>query len=327
MPLLVLSLGDPNGIGPFVLLHAAARWLEAGCPARLLACASGSFLESVAASCGLTVPMQDLTGKELDELQPGVLGWISPSMNAELPDWPGRPSRSGGEIAWSSLDCARDLVAARPASRALVTAPICKESMQLAGFKWPGHTEYLEAKDPGSSSLMWLHSDRISVGLVTNHEPLDRIASCITPQRVESRVRQLCDHLRRHHPGEVLQVLAPNPHAGDGGLLGKQESDWLCAQLANLASEGLPVSGPWPADAALSRGRGRFLAMYHDQGLPVFKLVAGMSGVNVTLGLSHIRTSPDHGTAFDLENPCEADPGSQYAAMREALKMLGKRPG
>jgi 4-hydroxy-L-threonine phosphate dehydrogenase PdxA len=334
-PRLFLSCGDPAGIGPIVLLKAAERAISEQLPLRLVSCAPLEFMQKLASRICPELELLPVSHEEAHTVPPKVLGILptpvrqrslsADQLLANLVSRPGKATSQNGRIAWDSLEEMRNLVAAAPDRRALITAPINKESMWLAGFAWPGHTEFLETRDPGSSSILFMHSDKISVGLVTNHSPLRHTAARITPELVEERARRLCAHLAATGCSELLQVLGVNPHAGDGGALGDEEEDWLKRLVAKLAAEGLAVSGPHPADAALARGRGRFLAMYHDQGLPVFKLVAGMKGVNITLGLSHVRVSPDHGTAYDLADPFSADETSMYEAMRHALKLLEVR--
>ena len=329
-PWLILSLGDPAGIGPEVLLKAAARWLREGRGAGLAVTAPLELLRAECARLDLELPLQPAV--ELPTTAPRALlalGWDSDALGLpELPVWdlaaePVRGvSRAAGMVAWASLASACGWVRRAPARRALVTAPVNKHALALAGFRWPGHTEYLGDLGGVADPLMWLTSPRLSVGLVSNHDPVARLGEVVTRARVEAKIHLALDYLGRRFPGEELVVLGLNPHAGDGGTLGIEEVEWLGPLLADLRSQGLPVAGPLPADGALARGRGRFLAMYHDQGLPVFKLVAGPAGVNATLGLPWVRTSPDHGTAFDLAGKGKADEGSQFSAMEEALHLL-----
>ncbi|MFA7332228.1 MAG: 4-hydroxythreonine-4-phosphate dehydrogenase PdxA [Candidatus Delongbacteria bacterium] len=329
-PWLLLSLGDPAGIGPEVLLKAARRWLDAERPAGLALTAPLALVQAQCRQLGLDLPL--LEAHTLPTEAPRallVLGWeAGPGGPAEAPAWsataePERcASRAGGLASWASLARAASLVLEQPERRALVTAPVNKHSLKLADFRWPGHTEYLGWLCGVADPLMWLTSPRLSVGLVSNHDPVAGLAAAVTPERVAAKISLALDYVGRRFPGEELVVLGLNPHAGDGGTLGREEVEWLGPLVAGLRARGLPVRGPLPADGALARGQGRFLAMYHDQGLPVFKLVAGAEGVNATLGLPLIRTSPDHGTAFDLAGQGRADEGSQLSALEEALLLL-----
>ena len=330
--LLVISLGDPAGIGPEIVLRALERWRrEEPAGARLAVAAPADLLSALARRLDLPLELAavddpaDPRPLALD-WQPAAGGLVELAREVEgvgLEALPPRASRTGGAAAWLSLARALELVLEDPARRALVTAPVCKESLSLAGFPWPGHTECLGARCGVADPLMWLEAPAISVGLVSNHDALRDLPAALTPERVARKARLACAHLARRHPGEWLQVLAINPHAGDGGVLGDEERRWLGPLVDGLRREGLPLDGPLPADGALARGHGRFLAMYHDQGLPAFKLAAGPAGVNTTLGLPLARTSPDHGTAFDIAGRGVADEGSLLAALREASRQLG----
>lgn len=334
-PLLVISLGDPAGIGPEILVKAAHAFLRERPTLALVAVAPLDLLDRWRQRCGLDLALEE---GGVVSARPGalvLLPWTSAHGHPELDEasreipashqlekLPKAPSREGGLAAWASLACAVDLVLEDPTRRALVTAPISKASMAQAGFPWPGHTEYLGWRAGQPDPLMWMDSPALSVGLASNHDALFDLREALTPSRVERKIRLALARLQAWHPGEVLGVLAVNPHAGDGGVLGGDEVEWLGPLVKRLQGEGLPVAGPHPADSALARGRGRFLAMYHDQGLPLFKHVAGLEGVNLTLGLPFTRSSPDHGTAFDLAGGAVADPRSMLAALRAASQGL-----
>lgn len=328
-PWLLLSLGDPAGIGPEVLLKAARRWLAAERPAGLALTAPLAVVQDQCRQLGLDLPL--IEARTVPAKAPRALlalGWDAvPGGPAATPAWPAMlpercASRAGGLASWASLARAASLVLEQPDHRALVTAPVNKHSLALADFRWPGHTEYLGWLCGVADPLMWLTSPRLSVGLVSNHDPVAALAAAVTPERVAAKITLALEYMGRRFPGEELVVLGLNPHAGDGGTLGREEVEWLGPLVAGLRARGLPVRGPLPADGALARGQGRFLAMYHDQGLPVFKLVAGAEGVNATLGLPMVRTSPDHGTAFDLAGQGRADEGSHLSALEEALLLL-----
>jgi 4-hydroxythreonine-4-phosphate dehydrogenase len=355
LPLLILSPGDPGGIGPQICARAAAEWL-AGPEAvrgRLAVCAEPAEIGTWSERLGLNLPLRPWEHARVGELPAGVLGLLGRDLVRQdlEPDDPRAeesvnlralrrafpqldtaalvhgPDKAGGAFAWRSLAMAVDLVQAAPRRRALITAPISKEAMALAGYSWPGHTEYLGWRDGVGEPLMWLHSQLLSVALVCNHVPLVQVPRWVTPERVEAKARLAAAEVARRWPGETLFVFGLNPHAGDGGLIGHEERDVIAPVVARLQAEGLPVAGPVAADSALRSGRGRHLAMYHDQGLPAFKLGAGGHGVNLTLGLSFVRTSPDHGTAFDIAARGDADASSLLAAMREALLLLEDRRG
>jgi 4-hydroxythreonine-4-phosphate dehydrogenase len=206
---------------------------------------------------------------------------------------------------------------------AVVTAPISKESWHLAGLSWKGHTEYLDSLFPGAIMTFW--SDRMRVALLSHHLPLREALGLV-------KADILCRffiHLHRclESAGETgfeLAVAGLNPHAGEGGLLGTEEEKEIRPAVERARAEGLRISGPWPPDVifrqALDRPDQVVVALYHDQGLIAFKMASFETGVNVSLGLPFIRTSPDHGTAFDIAGQGKADPES----LRQAL-CLGRR--
>ncbi len=231
-----------------------------------------------------------------------------------------RACRGHSGLAWRSLKSAVDLVLADPGTRALITPPISKSAMREAGFRWPGHTEYLAWRAGRAEALMLMHAGPLSVGLVCNHVPLRDVPRWITAERVKHKALLMLRFIERQAPGEELVLLGLNPHAGDDGLQGTEETEILAPLVRRLRGAGEPIRGPASADGALRRGRGRFLAMYHDQGLGAFKLAAGRAGVNVTLGLGLVRVSPDHGTAFDIAGGGTADPGSMLSAIAAALR-------
>ena len=211
---------------------------------------------------------------------------------------------------------------------ALVTAPVQKSTIHSAGIAFTGHTEWLAARTGAGCPVMMLASPNLRVALVTTHLPLSGVAGAITAERLEAIITVLHDDLRaRFGIGSPrIMVLGLNPHAGEDGVLGREEIEIVQPLLRTLARRGLAVSGPVPADTAFTPRRLRscdaVLAMYHDQGLPVIKALAFGETVNVTLGLPIVRTSVDHGTALDLAGSGEADPQSLHRAAELALKLV-----
>jgi len=240
----------------------------------------------------------------------------------------GSPSEEANKAAKASLErVCRDLKAGLV--DALVTAPINKEA--LGG----GHTEYLEkcfndANDANGGSLMMLCSENLRVALVSNHVALADIPAQITEERIVKKLTLLNESLKRDFGLEKphIAVLALNPHAGDAGLLGKEEQEIIVPAMQKAKEQGIWTFGPYAADGFF--GSGRFtqfdavLAMYHDQGLIPFKTL-DMSGVNYTAGLSVVRTSPDHGTGYDIAGKNQADPTSMRHAIYMAVDVLRKR--
>lgn len=243
----------------------------------------------------------------------------------------GCPTPESGQAALMALeravaDCRDGLV------DVLVTAPICKAAIQGPDFAFSGHTEYLadrlEATVP---PLMILCNSTMRVALATAHLPLSAVPAAVTPELLDGKIRQLYEALRRDFrlSAPRIAVLGLNPHNGDDGLMGSEEKDVIAPAIARLADEGIPCFGPFPADGFFGAGSyTRFdavLAMYHDQGLAPFKALAMEDGVNVTAGLPVVRTSPDHGTAYDIAGCGTASPASMRAAIYAAIDIWRNR--
>ena len=212
---------------------------------------------------------------------------------------------------------------------AIVTSPISKEAFHLAGIREPGHTELLARLTGTRRFAMMLFGDRIRVVLATRHLPLRKVADALTPDAIVEAVEMLARALpwmgfRRARIG----VCGLNPHAGDGGALGDEEKNIIAPALVRCRRRGWNVAGPIPADAIFHQHlAGTFdavVAMYHDQGLAPMKMLSFESGVNLTLGLPIVRTSPDHGTAFDLAGKNKADPASTRAALDWAARLAAR---
>jgi 4-hydroxythreonine-4-phosphate dehydrogenase len=297
---IALTMGDPFGIGPEVAL-AALRDATA-----------------------------EVTVYGDPGLFPGVERIVAVRVEGERPMPPG-PSAAGGRTSLRALDLAIADVKAG-AHDALVTAPVSKESLALADGPADGHTPYLGLAfgvDDPLMAFVW-DDDEPVVALLTAHIPLRAVPSTLTGAKVERAVRRLHEALvtRFGRARARIAVLGVNPHAGEEGLLGTEEEDFLAPALDRLRGEGLPVLGPLPGDATFARRRDfdGILAMYHDQGLAPVKALAFDRAVNVTLGLPVIRTSPAHGTAFGIAGTGRADPSSMRAALRWAER-LTRAPG
>lgn len=208
--------------------------------------------------------------------------------------------------------------------QAMVTAPVHKGVINQAGVPFTGHTEYLAARTAAALPVMMLTGGGMRVVLATTHLPLKDVSAAVTPQRLEAILRILHGDLRRRFglAEPSILVCGLNPHAGEGGYLGREELDVITPTLERLQREGMRLAGPVPADTAFLperlAGFDAVLAMYHDQGLPVLKHASFGHGVNVTLGLPLVRTSVDHGTALDLAGAGTADAGSMKAALQMA---------
>jgi 4-hydroxythreonine-4-phosphate dehydrogenase len=243
---------------------------------------------------------------------------------------PGTKNEIGGKYAFLSLEAATSDLAANKID-VLVTAPIAKETIQKAGFKFPGHTEYLADMSGVKEALMMMVSDNLRVALVTSHVSLKEVAQTITKEKIVEKIYALNNSLRKDFKlvRPRIAVLGLNPHAGEKGVLGNEENDVIGPAIQHAKQEGFLVNGPFPADgffgsSALSQ-YDAVLAMYHDQGLAPFKALAFDSGVNFTAGLPIVRTSPDHGTAFDIAGQGKASEQSLRNAIYLALDVYRNR--
>ena len=243
----------------------------------------------------------------------------------------GQPSQEAGEAALKALDRAMTDFRSQLYD-VLVTGPINKATIQSPGFRFPGHTEYIETSvGNGDKALMILMNDVLRVALVTIHLAIKDVARAITKEAIIEKAtifhRSLKRDFRISNPR--IAVLALNPHAGDDGLLGQEEKDIIKPAIDELAAKGIQAFGPYPADGFFGAGTfDRFdgvLAMYHDQGLTPFKTIAQDSGVNYTAGLPIVRTSPDHGTAYDIAGKGQADELSMRQAIYTAIDVFRNR--
>ncbi|MEM8908841.1 MAG: 4-hydroxythreonine-4-phosphate dehydrogenase PdxA, partial [Bacteroidota bacterium] len=242
----------------------------------------------------------------------------------------GKPSEIGGQYALKSLEQATDDLKNGKID-ALVTAPINKKIMQSEKFNFTGHTEYLTQIFKAQESLMLMVNDDLRVGLVTNHIPISAVSDAITKEKVANKLKILHKSLKVDFGIErpTIAILALNPHASDEGLIGDEEEKIIRPVIIEAKKKGMLVIGPYPADGFFgSRQYRKFdgiLAMYHDQGLTPFKALSFGSGVNFTAGIAGVRTSPDHGTAFDIAGKNEADPASFRQAMFLAMDIARQR--
>lgn len=233
-----------------------------------------------------------------------------------------------GELACQALDGAVDYIRSHPQS-ALVTAPINKSNMQRAGFLFPGHTEFLCDAFGASRFAMMLFHSKLRVVLATIHVPLQDVSRLVTPDLIQEKLRLTEDALQRwfHIQAPRIAVCGLNPHAGENGLIGREELDVIAPAIQAFQIQSKSdVFGPLPADGVFHQAlEGQYdavLCMYHDQGLAPLKATGFYEGVNLTLGLPFLRVSPDHGTAFDIAGKNRAHPGSMLAAMRFAVEHL-----
>lgn len=242
----------------------------------------------------------------------------------------GKATEAGGQYARLSLEKAMEALQGNLID-ALVTAPINKKAMQMAGFGHVGHTEYLGKTYSGARALMLMVGDNVRVGLATEHIPLSKVPADLTKERVLEKIRAMHDTLVMDFGIErpTIAVLGLNPHAGDEGVIGHEEEQIIRPAIVEAKKSGILVMGPFPADGFFGSGKfSRYdgiLAMYHDQGLAPFKALTFSSGVNYTAGLPIVRTSPDHGTAYDIAGKNVADPDSFRRAVFLAVDIARNR--
>lgn len=242
----------------------------------------------------------------------------------------GKPSDVSGKYAILSLEqAAKDLKGGL--IDALVTAPVSKEALKMANFPHPGHTEYLTEVMGAKESLMLMVHDEFRVGLVTNHLPVAQVAGKISKELILAKLQIFHESLKVDFGVDrpVIAVLSLNPHAGDGGLIGNEEERFIRPAVVEAKKGGLMTLGPFPADGFFGSGQYKkfdgVLAMYHDQGLVPFKTLAFGGGINFTAGLKGIRTSPDHGTGFDIAGQNVADHSSFMHAVFLAIDLARNR--
>ncbi|HLP96391.1 MAG TPA: 4-hydroxythreonine-4-phosphate dehydrogenase PdxA [Saprospiraceae bacterium] len=242
----------------------------------------------------------------------------------------GKPDKVGGQCAQQALERAvKDLNTGE--IDALVTAPVNKKAMQMAGFPFVGHTEYITNAFKVKDSLMLMVSDSLRVGLVTNHLPIKEVAAAITRERVLRKILIMAETLRIDFNIEkpTIAVLGLNPHAGDEGAIGEEDDKIVRPAIEDAKAKGILAFGPYPADGFFGSGQYHkfdgILAMYHDQGLVPFKALSFGAGVNYTAGLPAVRTSPDHGTAYDIAGKGEADETSMIKAIYLSAEIVRNR--
>lgn len=242
----------------------------------------------------------------------------------------GQPTEQSGKHAAISLDKATDDLQ-NGLIDAIVTAPINKEAMKMAKFPFPGHTEYLANKFSKGKSLMLMVNDDLRVGVATGHIPISKVKEKLTKSLLLQKIKMMNHSLRYDFGIErpTIAILGLNPHAGDNGVIGKEEEEFIRPAIIEAKKNGVLTMGPYPADGFWGSGLYKkfdgILAMYHDQGLIPFKLLSFSAGVNVTAGMGVVRTSPDHGTAYDIVGKNEANPASFRKALFTALDIAKNR--
>jgi 4-hydroxythreonine-4-phosphate dehydrogenase len=327
LPRILVTSGEPAGIGPDLCIELAGR--ELAC--ELVVSGDPDVLAARAEALGRTVEFNIVAehpGRTGHRHRPGRL--TVHACRTSGPVQPGRLDAGNADCVVDMLDDAID-ACARGDYDALVTAPVQKSLIADSGVEFTGHTEYLAARLGAEQPVMMLVAGTLRVALATTHLPLAEVSSSLSHGLLERVLRVLATDLESQFGIETPRIIvcALNPHAGESGHLGREEIDLITPLIEELRSEGLRLIGPAPADTAFTPAMlGRadaVLAMYHDQGLPVVKYAGFGHAVNVTLGLPIVRTSVDHGTALDLAASGRADPGSLFAAVELAIQLAQRR--
>ncbi len=324
-------MGDPAGVGAEVILKAAASWAgRAGAPRLLVIGDLGAMRAAAQTLKDVPHPTRWSTGQRVDPVG-DTLCVLEASRLGRRSLTPGRPTVEGADAAFRYIQTGAQMALAGEAA-ALVTAPISKQWLNRAGHQFPGHSELLAQIAGVRRWRMMFAGRRLKLALVTVHIGLAQVPRALSTRKVLDTIELLAAHLRIDAgiANPRLAVLGVNPHAGENGLFGREESDIIAPAIEAARRSGIQAYGPLPPDTAFIRSGGRFpfdaaVAMYHDQGLIAVKTLDFDSAVNVTLGLPFIRTSPDHGTAYDIAGRGIARAQSMRAAIAFAHSAARRR--
>lgn len=313
-PQILLTIGDINGIGPEIVLKTLKN---------------NSMTRKYDITVISPLPVISYYCRKLKiRLNADNFNFIPIGSPKDIPQ-PGVLSARAGHAAGLAIETAI-MLCKEGEYDAIVTAPINKQALNMGGYRFDGHTEMLTKLSGAKDSCMTMLSEKFNIAFVTTHPPIKKVSSLITRKVLDSKLR-ICAGVLRNNLGKrnvEIAVLGLNPHAGDGGLIGDEERKVISPAIksANSRLKGVKVSGPYSPDAffaaAMYKKFDMTLAMYHDQGFIPFKMLAGHKGTNYTAGLSFVRTSPDHGTAFDIAGKNTASPESLIEAIRRADKLV-----
>lgn len=320
---IALTMGDPSGIGPEIILKGFSRFREK--PYRVIVIGDLSFLKRKAKKFNLSINFNSIKDTSEAEFSPGKLNILD--MKNLPPDIPlGVANRKAGKASYKYIKKAVDLALQDKVS-AIATAPINKKSVSLAGLSYAGHTEMLAKLTDSPDYAMMLIGGKIRVVLVTTHVAISGVKKFIKKVRI-LKIISLTDRSLKLFgiDSPHIAVAGLNPHAGDEGVFGSEEKEEILPAVEMAKHQGINVAGPYPADSLFVKAKkGEFdavIVMYHDQGLIPVKMEGFGKGVNITLGLPIIRTSVDHGTAYDIVDRSIADSGSLIAALDTAAKIV-----
>lgn len=311
---LILTSGDPNGIGPEIILRLHAK----------------KFLRKFNFIITSYKDLFDEYSSMLKLPEIEAKYFLHASMKSGYKIIPGKITRKAGELAAGSIMNAIS-ISKQNHNAAIITLPISKESLNLAGINFPGHTEIFKEKYNSKDVAMILYSTNFSVSPLTGHIPVKKISGSITQDLICRKVHLLNETLKSDFQIQSprLAMLGLNPHNGDGGVIGNEEIEVIKPAIKLLQKSGVDIEGPFAADGFFASGNQKnyniVVSCYHDQGLIPFKMLHSKTGVNFTAGLPVIRTSPDHGTAFDIAGKGLADFSSTKAAINLAIKLTRNR--
>lgn len=323
-----ITIGDVNGISPEIIIKALAnsKMLDACTPIVYGSSKVLAYYKNIVKNVNFSFNNAK-SAQRVDNRSVNVINVMQEETIIEI----GRATQSSGTLAFKALEQAT-ADAKEGLIDAIVTTPIHKHAMKMAGFDKVGHTEYLTEAFGKSQSLMLMVSDEMRVGTLTNHIPVSKVADAINTELIVKKIKIFHQSLRKDFGvvKPMIAVLGLNPHAGDEGLIGDEEEKIIRpAIITAKKNDGMLIAGPYPADGFF--GSSKFskvdgiLSMYHDQGLIPFKCMSGNNGVNFTAGLPIVRTSPDHGTAYDIAGKNEADAGSLRSAIYKAIDIVQTR--
>ncbi len=330
---LIITMGDPTGVGPEIIVQALCSGVFTDLARPLVVVGDLGVLQRAATVCGVNARLQRGSQRALATDEMLVGDYLLPVRALSQLDLAqqryGQPELSSGRAMADYISWACDACLAGDAA-GMVTAPINKQALQAAGVDFPGHTELLADRCQVDEVVMMLAGERLRVCMVTTHCALREVPQRLSAERILTTMRIVSSSLQQQFGLEQprLAVLALNPHAGEGGLFGDEETRHIAPAIEAARAEGIVASGPHSADTLFwFATQGQYdavICMYHDQGLIPLKLLHFDDGVNVTLGLPIVRTSVDHGTAYDLAGTGQASSASLIAAVKMAVGMAGK---
>jgi 4-hydroxythreonine-4-phosphate dehydrogenase len=322
MKKLAITMGDPGGIGPEIIVKAlsSSEIINLCVP---MVIGDASVIEEALKLCKSPLKLRIIKSPKESKQSKELIDLIDMDSSWEIRK--NKPTAEGGGACVSYIKKAAEFALSKQVD-GIVTAPISKEALKMSGLKWPGHTEMLADLTKTRDYAMMLVGGPLRVILVSIHTALKNVPELITRQKIAKTLRlaqRACDMLGIKKP--KIAVAGLNPHAGEAGIFGDEEIKKIIPAIRQAMNEGIPVFGPYPPDTIFHKAyKGEvdiIVCMYHDQGLIPLKMIAFDKGVNVTVGLPFVRTSPDHGTAYDIAWKGIADPSSMIEAIKLAVKL------